>query len=69
MSIAPLLLLYHICCKIHCHQSVQIRIFGKPEVVGHRRMAVILATADTVEEARKKADRAYDALTIETLPR
>lgn len=49
--------------------GVQIRIFGKPEVVGHRRMAVILATADTVEEARKKANRAYDALTIETLPR
>ncbi len=55
--------------KALAEPGVQIRIFGKPEVVGHRRMAVILATADTVEEARKKADRAYDALTIETLPR
>lgn len=44
--------------------GVQIRIFGKPEVKGHRRMAVILATADSVEEAIKKADRAYEALTI-----
>ena len=55
--------------KALAEPGVQIRIFGKPEVVGHRRMAVILATADTVEEARKKADRAYYALTIETLPR
>lgn len=55
--------------KALAEPGVQIRIFGKPEVVGHRRMAVILATADIVEGARKKADRAYDALTIETLPR
>jgi len=44
--------------------GVQIRIFGKPEVKGHRRMGVILATADTVEEARAKAKRAYDALKV-----
>lgn len=55
--------------KALAEPGVQIRIFGKPEVVGHRRMAVILATADTVEEAKAKADRAYDALQIETLPR
>ncbi|MBD5370674.1 MAG: formate-dependent phosphoribosylglycinamide formyltransferase [Bacteroides sp.] len=42
--------------------GTDMRIFGKPEVHGHRRMAVILATADTVEEARAKADRAYDRL-------
>lgn len=55
--------------KALAEPGVQIRIFGKPEVVGHRRMAVILATDDTVEEAKAKADRAYDALQIETLPR
>lgn len=49
--------------------GVQIRIFGKPEIKGHRRMGVILATADSVEEARAKADRAYDKLTINVLPR
>lgn len=49
--------------------GVQLRIFGKPEVKGHRRMGVILATADTLEEARAKADRAYDALQVEVLPR
>ncbi len=44
--------------------DVQIRLFGKPEVKGHRRMAVILALADTVEEARAKAQRAYDKLVV-----
>ena len=46
-----------------------MRIFGKPEVVGHRRLGVILAIADTVEEARAKADRAYKKLQIKVLPR
>ena len=50
-------------------EGVQIRIFGKPEVVGHRRLGVILATADTVEEARAKADRAYKKLAVKVLPR
>lgn len=49
--------------------GVQIRIFGKPEIKGHRRMGVILATADSVEEARAKADRAYDKLHINVLSR
>ncbi|MCM1491030.1 MAG: formate-dependent phosphoribosylglycinamide formyltransferase [Muribaculum sp.] len=44
--------------------GTQIRIFGKPEVHGHRRMGVILARAESVEEARAKADRAYNALKI-----
>ncbi|MBV5284200.1 MAG: formate-dependent phosphoribosylglycinamide formyltransferase [Paludibacter sp.] len=49
--------------------DVQLRIFGKPEVVGHRRLAVILASGDTIEEARAKANRAYDKLKIEVLAR
>lgn len=49
--------------------GVQLRIFGKPEVKGHRRMGVILATADTLDEARAKADRAYAALQVHLLPR
>ena len=53
--------------KVLEEPGVQIRIFGKPEVQGHRRMAVILATADSVEEARAKADRAYGKLTVEVL--
>ena len=32
-------------------------------------MGVILTTAETVDEAIKKADRAYEKLTVEVLPR
>ncbi|MGM9855512.1 MAG: formate-dependent phosphoribosylglycinamide formyltransferase [Muribaculaceae bacterium] len=49
--------------------GTQMRIFGKPEVVGHRRMGVILATDESVEAARKKAERAYEALRVNVLPR
>ena len=48
--------------------GVDIRIFGKPEVRGHRRLGVILATADSVEEAIAKCDRAYAKLEIQVLP-
>ena len=49
--------------------GTQIRIFGKPEIKGHRRMGVILATDETVEAAREKAERAYNALKVNVLPR
>lgn len=50
-------------------KNVQIRLFGKPEVMGHRRMGVILARDNSVEEALAKAERAYSKLQIEVLPR
>jgi phosphoribosylglycinamide formyltransferase 2 len=49
--------------------GVQMRIFGKPEIKGHRRMAVILATDESVEAARDKAERAYEKLKVNVLPR
>ncbi|MBS1717585.1 MAG: formate-dependent phosphoribosylglycinamide formyltransferase [Armatimonadetes bacterium] len=39
-----------------------LRLFGKPEVAGHRRMGVALARAATIEEAREKAKRAASAV-------
>lgn len=45
-----------------------LRIFGKPEVNGKRRLAVALALGDTVEAARDKARRSADALRIEVAP-
>lgn len=54
--------------KVIEEPGVDIRIFGKPEVKGHRRMGVILATADSVEEAIAKCDRAYAKLKINVLP-
>ena len=54
--------------KVLEEPGVDIRIFGKPEVRGHRRLGVILATADSVEEAIAKCDRAYAKLEIKVLP-
>lgn len=54
--------------KVLAEPGVQIRIFGKPEIKGHRRMGVILATADTLDEAKAKAERAYEALNVKVLP-
>ena len=55
--------------EVMAEEDVQVRIFGKPEVVGHRRLGLILASADTVEEAVAKAERAYAKLQGEVLPR
>jgi len=44
--------------------DTMLRIFGKPEVQGQRRLAVTLARADTVEAARAKAVAAAACLTI-----
>lgn len=41
-----------------------MRVFGKPEVKGHRRMAVVLATDASVDEARGKAARAASCLSF-----
>ena len=50
--------------KVLEEEGVQIRLFGKPEVKGHRRFGVILATDETVEKALAKAERAYSKLEI-----
>lgn len=55
--------------EVLAEPGTDMRIFGKPEIKGHRRMGVILATADTLEEARAKAERAYEKLKINVLPR
>jgi phosphoribosylglycinamide formyltransferase 2 len=42
----------------------QLRLFGKPEVSGHRRMGVVLARGETVEAALQTAKRASEAVSI-----
>ncbi|TAJ52771.1 MAG: formate-dependent phosphoribosylglycinamide formyltransferase [Nevskiaceae bacterium] len=37
--------------------DTMVRLFGKPEIVGRRRMGVALALAETIEEARAKSRR------------
>jgi phosphoribosylglycinamide formyltransferase 2 len=41
-----------------------LRLFGKPRVEGHRRVAVTLARGNNVDEARAKARRAAAALRV-----
>ena len=55
--------------QVVAEDGVQIRLFGKPEVVGHRRFGVILATDESVEKALAKAERAYAKLKYTILPR
>ena len=50
--------------KVCEEPGVQIRIFGKPEIAGHRRVGVILATDETVTAALAKAERAYAKLEV-----
>ncbi len=42
--------------------DTQIRLFGKPEVNGERRMGVALAKANSIEEARAKANKAASSV-------
>lgn len=42
--------------------DTQIRIFGKPEVNGERRMGVCLAKAENIDAARAKANRAANEI-------
>ncbi|MBI1194287.1 MAG: formate-dependent phosphoribosylglycinamide formyltransferase [Gammaproteobacteria bacterium] len=46
--------------------DTQLRLFGKPEVVGHRRMGVVLARGRDVEEALEKAKAASAAVKVTT---
>ena len=55
--------------QVVAEEGVQIRLFGKPEVKGHRRFGVILTTDETIEKALEKAERAYAKLKYTVLPR
>ncbi len=45
--------------------DTQLRLFGKPKVVGKRRMGVTLALGADIEEAREKARKASSSISIE----
>jgi len=44
--------------KALAQPDTQLRLFGKPEVSGHRRMGVLLARAESIEVALEKAKNA-----------
>ena len=45
--------------------NTQLRLFGKPEVSGRRRMGVALASAASVEQARDMANKCAEAVGVE----
>jgi phosphoribosylglycinamide formyltransferase 2 len=45
--------------------DTQVRLFGKPEVAGERRMGVVLALADDIDAARRKATSAAARIGVE----
>lgn len=45
----------------------EIRLFGKPEALMNRRMGVVLASAETVKEAKKNAVKAASFIGIDTV--
>lgn len=50
--------------KALAEPDTQVRLFGKPEVSGRRRMGVALAKGLTVEDAKQKAIQAAEAIEI-----
>ena len=51
--------------EVIAHPDTQLRLFGKPEVKGQRRMGVVVARGDSVEEARETANTAAAAIRVE----
>ena len=45
--------------------GTQLRLFGKPELDGQRRMGVGLALGEDVEDARSRARRVVEQVRIE----
>ncbi|WP_176011782.1 formate-dependent phosphoribosylglycinamide formyltransferase [Victivallis sp. Marseille-Q1083] len=50
--------------EVLAEPDTAIRLFGKAEVRGHRRVGVLLARAASAEEALAKAERAYEKLEL-----
>jgi phosphoribosylglycinamide formyltransferase 2 len=44
--------------------NIDVRIFGKPDIHGRRRMGVVLSTADTIENALSKSKDALNKLSL-----
>ncbi len=45
--------------------DTSMRIFGKPTVSGHRRMAVLLARGESVDDARKKVQQMAEMIKVD----
>lgn len=57
--------LYHNIEAALAEPDTQLRLFGKPEIHGRRRLGVLLARADSLEAARDKASKAAASIQVE----
>ena len=44
------------------YTDTQLKLFGKPNINGKRRMGVVVARADSIQEARNKAGRVVNTI-------
>lgn len=51
--------------QVLAEPNTQLRLFGKPEVTGQRRMGVVLARDESVKSAKEKAIRGSTAVNVE----
>jgi phosphoribosylglycinamide formyltransferase 2 len=56
---------FHGAAEALAEADTDLRLFGKPEVAGKRRLGVALARADSIDAAREKARRVAAAIRIE----
>ena len=49
---------------LNIYPSAQLRLFGKPEINGTRRLGVVLTSADTVKEAVEEGKKIAEAIEI-----
>jgi len=47
------------------HTDTQLRLFGKPSINGERRMGVVMARGDSIQEARDKAKRVVSDIEVD----
>jgi phosphoribosylglycinamide formyltransferase 2 len=55
---------YHGVAEALTEPDTMLRLFGKPQVDGHRRMAVTLARDASTDAARAKANRAAARISV-----
>ena len=51
--------------QVLAEPDTQLRLFGKPEVSGQRRMGVVLARDVSAEKAKEKAIRGSNSVSVE----
>lgn len=55
----------NLCNALNIYPSAQLRLFGKPEINGTRRLGVVLTSADTIEDAVTEGKKIAEAIEIQ----